>query len=102
MFVADGVYISRNPHPCSTSFKTRVFTLVDADGEDHVPAFLIQPGSHYLVTFTTSSNDKRWKGLTKTTDWELAVMNPWTRNELSNVLALSLPPLIFKLTIFSV
>jgi hypothetical protein len=89
MFVSDGVYISSIAEPSSLSFHTRVLTLVDADAGklEAVPEFLIGLGSLYLVVFVTSTKDNRWKGLTKTTEWTIIYMNPWTRNEISNALA---------------
>jgi hypothetical protein len=90
LFVNDGVYMSPSGDPSSISFKTRVLTLVDADATDRVPAFLLSC-SKYLVAFISYPQEERWKGLRNATDWELAIMNPWTRKEISEVLADSLP-----------
>ncbi|KAF8473736.1 hypothetical protein DFH94DRAFT_764217 [Russula ochroleuca] len=82
LFVSDGVYkTTENPH--SSLFKTRVWTLVDADGENIFPPSLAQHGIKYLHIFTTSPKWGRWKSLTKTTSCAIAIMNPWTRGEIS-------------------
>ena len=102
LFVNDGVYISPSGNPSSISFKTRVLTLVDADAADRVPAFLVSC-SKYLVVLISCPQEERWKGLRKTTDWELAIMNPWTRKEISEALAdpvTHFHTLTFKLTIY--
>jgi hypothetical protein len=84
LFVSDGVYVSSQPEPSSLSFQTRILTLLDADARKDIPEFLIGPGSLYLVAFVTSPKAERWKSLKKTTHWEMVLMNPWTRKELSN------------------
>ena len=84
MFVGDGVYSSSIANPPSASFKTRVLTLLDADARKDIPEFLMGSGSPYLVAFVTSPKAERWKALTKTTEWEMVYMNPWTKAELSN------------------
>ena len=97
LFVTDGVY--RYPMiPSSDSFRTRIWTFVDADSEKSIPSSLARQHTNYLNVFTSSPNQERWAPLTKTTNYKVAIMNPWTRGEISHALAHSLLPSMFELT----
>lgn len=99
LFVSDGVYMSPS-NLSSASFRTRVWTLVDADNQKSFPHVLSSPGTNYLFIFATSPKQERWKSLVKTTIYEVAIMNPWTRKEISKALTRSHLSSMFKLTIF--
>lgn len=87
LFVEDGVYLAPTDHP-STEFRTRVWTLVDADEGDRVPEALAVQDTKHMIIFASSPNKDRWKGLTKTTAIAIAIMNPWTRREISEAAAI--------------
>ena len=99
LFVSDGVYESPT-NLSSALFRTRVWTLVDTDNETSFPPVLSQPGTNNLIIFATSPIQQRWASLEKTTTWDVAIMNPWTRREISEALVHSLLSSMFKLTIF--
>lgn len=100
LFVEDGVYLSIKDYP-STSFRTQVWTLVDVDEGQCVPEFLAVQNTKHMIIFTSSPKEERWHCLTKTTAFAIAIMNPWTKREISEVLAhsLALQPSIFELTL---
>ena len=99
LFVSDGVYESPT-NLSSALFRTRVWTLVDTDNETSFPPVLSQPGTNNLIIFATPPKKERWASLEKTTTWDVAIMNPWTRREISEALAHSLLFSMFKLMIF--
>ena len=98
--MGDGVYLALADYS-STEFKTRVWTLVDVDEGEPVPAFLAVHDTKYMIIFATPPKEERWHRLTKTMACEIAIMNPWTRGEISEALAhlLALPPSMFELTV---
>ena len=98
LFVSNGVFESPK-NISSALFRTRVWTLVDADHETSFPPVLSQPGTNNLIIFVTPPIQQRWAGLEKTMTWDVAIMNPWTRREISEALAHSLLSLMFQLMI---
>ncbi|KAH9180784.1 hypothetical protein EDB89DRAFT_1921070, partial [Lactarius sanguifluus] len=82
LFVAEGVYDLKDTP--STRFKTRVWTLIDADedGNGIPPHLAVRLTKHFLI-FTTSPQRHRWNRLGKTKQRTVVIMNPWTRAELS-------------------
>ena len=99
LFISNGVYESPT-NISSTSFRARVWTLVDVDSDQLFPPVLSQQGTNNLIVFATSPKKERWAGSEKTTTWDVAIMNPWTRREISEALAHSLLSSMFRLTIF--
>ena len=99
LFVNDGVYESPE-NISSTSFKTRVWTLVDVDSDEIFPPVLSQQGTNNLNIFATSPKIERWDGMRKTTTFKVACMNPWTRREISEALVHLLLFLMFKADVF--
>ncbi|KAN0127602.1 hypothetical protein V8E53_014580 [Lactarius tabidus] len=85
--VEDGVYMAPIDHP-STAFRTRVWTLVDADQSECVPESLAVPDTKHMIIFASSPKQERWEGMTKTTNYSVAIMNPWTRAEISEAAAI--------------
>ena len=98
LFVSNGVYESTNLS--SRSFRTRVWTLVDVDNNKLFPPVLSQQGTNNLIIFATSPKKERWFSLEENTTWDVAIMNPWTRREISEALVHSCLSSMFKLTIF--
>ena len=102
LFVNEGVYQAPPWGALSTTFRTRVWTLVDSDSDTlGVPSRLAVPDTKHLIIFCSSPQSGRWKGLGKTTLSRIAIMNPWTRGEISQALAHPLPPSMSELTICS-
>ena len=99
LFLNNGVHESPT-NISSTLFRARVWTLVDVDSDQLFPPVLSQQGTNNLIVFATSPKKERWASLEKTTTWDVAIMNPWTRGEISEALAHSLLSSMFKLTIF--
>ena len=95
LFVSNGVYESTNLS--SRSFRTRVWTLVDVDNNKPLPPVLSQQGTNNLIIFATSPKQERWDSLDETMTWDVAIMNPWTRREISEALAHSFLSSMFKL-----
>lgn len=99
LFVEDGVYLYLGPREYSyTEFKTQVWTLVDSDQGECVPEDLAVPDTKLMIIFVSSPKEQRWKGMMKTTAGAISIMNPWTRQEISEALAHSLLPSLFELT----
>lgn len=98
LFVEDGVYLATKDYP-STSYRIRVWTLVDADEGKSVPEALAVQHTKLMIIFASSPRKSRWQGLTKTTDSGITIMNPWTRREISEGLAHRLLPSMFELTV---
>jgi hypothetical protein len=98
LFVEDGVYLAPKDYP-STAFMTRVWTLVDADEGKCVPEFLAVQDTQHMNIFASSPKQERWQGMSKTTEYAVAIMNPWTRAEISKALAHLLLPSMFELTV---
>ena len=82
LFVKEGVYEMVQPLPC-TQFLSRVWTLTDTDEGSVVPPSLAGYDTQCLVIFTSSLDQKRWKGLAKNTICVEVIMNPWSRREIS-------------------
>jgi len=102
LFVEEGVYFE-TPSFLSIDFKTRVWTLVDADENAiGIPSHLIANLTQHLIIFTTSPKPSRWHPLTKTTSAAVVIMNPWTRKEILQALVHPFPPSFSELTISSV
>ncbi|KAN0127599.1 hypothetical protein V8E53_014577 [Lactarius tabidus] len=87
LFAEDGVYLAPTDY-LSTEFRTRVWTLVDVDEGDRVPEFLAVHDTKHMIVFASSPKERRWKRLPKTTACAVAIMNPWTRAEISEVAAI--------------
>ncbi|KAI9438109.1 hypothetical protein H4582DRAFT_1878695 [Lactarius indigo] len=83
LFVAEGVFKIPSDYP-STEFKTRVWMLLDADDcKDGIPDYLAAHETNHLIILSSSPKSARWKLLSKTTQCSIAIMNPWTREEIS-------------------
>lgn len=87
LFVEDGVYLAPKDYP-STEFRTRVWTLVDSDESNIFPESLAVPDTKHMIVFVSSPKEERWKGMTQTTTCAVAIMNPWTRREISEAAAI--------------
>jgi hypothetical protein len=83
LFVKEGVFRGDRDFSC-TEFRSRVWTLTDADEGPGVPTSLAAHDTRCLVIFTSYPKPARWKGLTKTTFCVEVIMNPWSRREISN------------------
>ncbi|KAH8996620.1 hypothetical protein EDB92DRAFT_1793737 [Lactarius akahatsu] len=83
LFVDEGVFVVPPDYP-STDFKTRIWTLVDADDKDGIPDCLaaLQETNHLIIS-SSSPKSSRWKLLTRSTLCSVAYMNPWKREEIS-------------------
>ncbi|KAH9176577.1 hypothetical protein EDB89DRAFT_1846156 [Lactarius sanguifluus] len=82
LFVKEGVF-EVPPDYHSTDLKTRVWTFIDADdSKDGIPDYLAPHETNHLI-ISCSSQSARWKPLTRTTLCRVAIMNPWTRGEIS-------------------
>ncbi|KAH9050181.1 hypothetical protein EDB84DRAFT_1555539 [Lactarius hengduanensis] len=84
LFVDEGVFVVPPDYP-STDFKTRIWTLIDADdSKDGIPDCLaaLQETNH-LIILSSSPKSSRWKLLTRSTLCSVAYMNPWKREEIS-------------------
>ncbi len=77
----EGVYVEPPYSPCS-DFKTRVWTLVDADNHAHMPSHLMEATTRHLLIFTTPPQSERWKRLEKYTSPVIYIMNPWSKKEI--------------------
>jgi hypothetical protein len=89
------------PYPAA-DLKSRVWTLVDSDDNNTgIPSHLTVHDSQHLIIYSSSPQSGRWKYLGKTTLSMVAVMNPWTREEISRALVVHplLPSMMFELTI---
>ncbi|KAH9034832.1 hypothetical protein EDB85DRAFT_2219282, partial [Lactarius pseudohatsudake] len=83
LFVKEGVF-EVPPDYHSTDLKTRVWLLIDADdSKDGIPDYLAPHETNHLVILCSSPPSARWKPLTRTTLCRVAIMNPWTRGEIS-------------------
>ncbi|KAF8265132.1 hypothetical protein EI94DRAFT_1831410 [Lactarius quietus] len=85
LFVTEGVYMTDSTYGC-TEYCTRVWTLVDAEpGEGFSERLKCvgQQDTKNLIIFTSSPNPQRWGRLRDTTFMTRAIMNPWTRAEIS-------------------
>ncbi|KAH8976722.1 hypothetical protein EDB86DRAFT_3057817 [Lactarius hatsudake] len=83
LFVNEGVF-EIPPDYNSTNFKTRIWTLIDADNcKDGIPDYLGPHRTKHLIILSSSPKSSRWQLLTKTTECSIAIMNPWTREEIS-------------------
>jgi hypothetical protein len=104
LFVEEGVYLAPSIYPF-TELKNRVWTLIDADLDEYegtrlpdscrVPPNLAVQDTKNLVIYTTPLQRGRWKRLGQTTRRTFAVMNPWTREEISQALAY---PFLFSIS----
>lgn len=97
LFVEEGVYLAPSIYPF-TELKNRVWTLIDANSDEYegttppdsswrVPPNLSTQDTKNLVIYTSPLQRRRWKHLVQTTSPTFAVMNPWTREEISQALA---------------
>ena len=102
LFVEDGIYLASADHS-PISIRTRVWALVDVHKGERVPEILAVRDTKHMIIFATPPKVKRWHRLEKTMNPALAIMNPWTREEISEMSAhsLELPPSMFKLTVLS-
>ncbi|KAH9171752.1 hypothetical protein EDB89DRAFT_2096685 [Lactarius sanguifluus] len=83
LFVKEGVFEIPPDYP-STRFKTRIWTLIDADDSNNgIPDYLAPHRTKHLIILSSSPKSSRWQLLTKTTECSIAIMNPWTREEIS-------------------
>ncbi|KAF8264763.1 hypothetical protein EI94DRAFT_1591703 [Lactarius quietus] len=82
LFVEEGVFRAPPNFGC-TEFKSRVWTLVDGDGDSGLPTSLAQPWTTHRIIFVSPPEEERWNCLRSTTTWSLSIMNPWTRGEIS-------------------
>jgi len=85
LFVEDGVYeLPEGFDFCC--FKGLIWTLVDSDS---VPpsVYVIQDPNNFLV-LATSPEKSLWSPLDKTTSLSLAIMDPWTEQEVLQVASL--------------
>ncbi|KAH9036897.1 hypothetical protein EDB84DRAFT_1416475, partial [Lactarius hengduanensis] len=83
LFVKEGVF-EVPPDYHSTDLKTRVWLLIDADdSKDGIPDYLAPHETNHLIILCSSPPSARWKPLTRTTLCRVAIMNPWTRGEIS-------------------
>ncbi|KAF8256445.1 hypothetical protein EI94DRAFT_1837385 [Lactarius quietus] len=81
--IAEGVYATDSNYSC-IGYKTWIWTLVDVEwGEtlNHVG----RRGTKNMIIFATFPNKDQWDGLDKTSAMTIAIMNPWTREEISEV-----------------
>ena len=100
LFVEEGAFVAPQDYP-STDFKTHIWTLVDADeSSSGIPSHLSMHDTKHLIVFVSYPQSSRWKSLEKTTQCRVAIMNPWTREEI-RALAHPLPPSMSELTICS-
>ncbi|KAI9444097.1 hypothetical protein H4582DRAFT_2071690 [Lactarius indigo] len=83
LFVVEGAFEIPSGYP-STKFKTRVWMFLDAgDCIDGIPDYFAAHKTKYLIIVSSAPRVTRWKLFTKTTQCSLAIMNPWTREEIS-------------------
>ncbi|KAI9442329.1 hypothetical protein H4582DRAFT_1809402 [Lactarius indigo] len=83
LFVEEGVFEIPSDYR-STKFKTRIWTLIDADDcWNGIPDYLAAHETNHLIILPSSPQSAPWKQLTKTTQCSTAIMNPWTREEIS-------------------
>ncbi|KAH8994024.1 hypothetical protein EDB92DRAFT_1815302 [Lactarius akahatsu] len=83
LFVEEGVF-EVPPDYHSTDLKTRVWLLIDTDdSKDGIPDYLAPHETNHLIILCSSPPSARWKPLTGTTLCRVAIMNPWTRGEIS-------------------
>ncbi|KAH9172639.1 hypothetical protein EDB89DRAFT_2229267 [Lactarius sanguifluus] len=83
LFVEEGIFEVPRDYP-SSKFKTRIWTFIDADdSNDGIPDYLAPHRSKHLIILSSSPKSSRWKLLTKTTQCSTAIMDPWTREEIS-------------------
>ncbi|KAH9009986.1 hypothetical protein EDB83DRAFT_2234549 [Lactarius deliciosus] len=83
LFVAEGVFVVPPDHP-PTDFKIHIWTFIDADdSKDGIPDHVATHRTRHLIILTSSPKSSRWKLLTKTTQCSTAIMDPWTREEIS-------------------
>ncbi|KAI9442568.1 hypothetical protein H4582DRAFT_1295642 [Lactarius indigo] len=103
LFVKEGVFEISEDYPAA-DFKTRIWTFVDADDcKKGIPEYLSPQMTKHVLILSSSPSKARWELLGKTTLCSVAIMNPWTREEISQALPRPLPPSMFGLTIlFSV
>ena len=88
IFVDEGVFVEPSSrHYPAAEFKTYIWTLIDVDGdeESRVPDHLAVFSTKHLIIFTSSPRLERWSGMAQITLCRVAIMNPWTRAEISEV-----------------
>ena len=103
LFTDEGVFVEPQGNPLypATDLNTCVWTLVDSNEDNTgIPCHLAVHDTRHLIIYCSSPQANRWKPLGKTTSPRVAVMNPWTREEISQALvAHPLLPSMFELTI---
>ncbi|KAH9083658.1 hypothetical protein EDB83DRAFT_2212994 [Lactarius deliciosus] len=83
LFVEEGVFVVPPDYP-SADIKARIWTLVDADDcWNGIPDYLAPHETNHLIILCSSPPSARWQSLTRTTRCRVAIMNPWTRGEIS-------------------
>ncbi|KAH9034854.1 hypothetical protein EDB85DRAFT_963313 [Lactarius pseudohatsudake] len=83
LFVEEGVFVVP-PDYSSTDFKARIWTLIDADDcWNGIPDYLAPHRTKHSIILCSSPQSARWKRLSKTTECTIAIMDPWTREEIS-------------------
>ncbi|KAH9176554.1 hypothetical protein EDB89DRAFT_1846054 [Lactarius sanguifluus] len=83
LFVEEGVFTVPSDYP-STDFKTRIWAFIDADDcGNGIPDYLAPHETNHLIILCSSPQSARWKRLGRTTQCSIAIMDPWTREEIS-------------------
>ncbi|KAH8994041.1 hypothetical protein EDB92DRAFT_1815315 [Lactarius akahatsu] len=82
LFVEEGVF-KVPPDHSSTDFKACIWTLIDADEcRNGIPDYLAPHRTKHLIILCSSPQSAQWKCLSKTTECSIAIMDPWTREEI--------------------
>ena len=82
-FVKEGVYELPVDFRVTT-FNTHVWTLVDSDESlTGVPPHLAMHCTKHFTIYTSSPPSSQWKSLRKTTQCQEVIMNPWSKEEIS-------------------
>ncbi|KAF8809620.1 hypothetical protein BYT27DRAFT_7093757 [Phlegmacium glaucopus] len=85
LFVNEGVF--KKPKDfLPVDFKQLVWTLVDSGT---VPTPLVDQGTRLFIIFTTSPNKTQWKDLNKSTRFTTCIMDPWTWQEMLQLVSIT-------------
>src|SRR5260370_22944324 len=85
LFVDHGIFWVPHTFPI-TYFGPFIWTFIDMDESwDGVPSHLTPPGTRLYVIYISWPNSECWKYLEKTTSFGMAIMNPWTKKEMSQL-----------------
>lgn len=79
LFAEDGVFLAPSDRT-STHFKTFIWTLADSD--DSFPRHLAYHDTRHFLLYTSSPHRERWSPLKEIAHMTVAIMNPWTREEI--------------------